>query len=51
MPSANLRRARPIVRGYCAELGVPYVETGLVESYRLALAHLHDVGAPIREDR
>jgi fatty acid desaturase len=50
MPSANLCRARPIVRGYCAELGVPYAEAGLVESYRLALAHLHDAGAPIRDD-
>ena len=48
MPSANLRRARRLVRGYCAELGVPYAEAGLVESYRLALAHLHDAGAPIR---
>ncbi|PZF88899.1 fatty acid desaturase family protein, partial [Micromonospora deserti] len=50
MPRANLRRARPLVRAYCAERGVPYVETGLVESYRQALAHLHEVGRPLRGD-
>ncbi|PWU49547.1 delta fatty acid desaturase [Micromonospora globispora] len=48
MPRANLRRAQPIVRAYCAERGVPYAETGLVESYRQALAHLHEVGRPLR---
>ncbi|MEW2375333.1 acyl-CoA desaturase [Micromonospora sp. NPDC047812] len=48
MPRANLRRARPIVRAYCAEQGIPYAETGLVESYRQALAHLHEVGRPLR---
>ncbi|MFI2646284.1 fatty acid desaturase family protein [Micromonospora fulviviridis] len=49
MPRANLRRARPIVRAYCAEQGIPYAETGLVESYRQALAHLHEVGRPLRQ--
>lgn len=48
MPRANLRRARPIVRAFCAEQGLPYAETGLIESYRLALAHLHAVGRPLR---
>ncbi|MFG1739389.1 fatty acid desaturase family protein [Micromonospora chalcea] len=48
MPRANLRRARPLVMAYCAEQGVPYAETGLIESYRQALAHLHDVGRPLR---
>ncbi|MEW2381752.1 acyl-CoA desaturase [Micromonospora sp. NPDC047707] len=48
MPRGNLRRARPVVRAYCAERGVPYVEVGLVESYRQALAHLHEVGRPTR---
>jgi fatty acid desaturase len=48
MPTPNLRRAQPIVRQYCAELGVPYEMTGLVDSYRQALRHLHDVGAPLR---
>ncbi|RKN39970.1 fatty acid desaturase family protein [Micromonospora endolithica] len=48
MPRGNLRRARPIVRAYCAEQGVPYAETGLIDSYRQALAHLHEVGRPLR---
>ncbi|GAA2898049.1 delta fatty acid desaturase [Actinoplanes cyaneus] len=51
MPSANLRRAQPIVRAYCEEIGVPYEETGLIQSYRQALRHLHEVGAPLRAAR
>jgi len=48
MPSVNLRRAKPIVEAYCAELGVSYAEAGLVESYAIALRHMHRVGAPLR---
>lgn len=48
MPTPNLRHAQRIVRDYCAEIGVPYHETGLIASYREALAHLHRVGAPLR---
>jgi fatty acid desaturase len=44
MPRASLRRARPIIRAYCLERGLPYVETSLVDSYRHALGHLHAVG-------
>nr|WP_067691601.1 acyl-CoA desaturase [Nocardia jejuensis] len=44
MPRSNLRHARPIVIAYCAELGVPYCETSLLESYGQALRHLHAVG-------
>jgi fatty acid desaturase len=51
MPSPNLRRAQPIVQEYCAEVGVPYEQTGLIESYRQALRHLHEVGAPLRDAR
>ncbi|PRX67255.1 fatty acid desaturase [Nonomuraea fuscirosea] len=49
MPSVNLRKAQPIVREYCASLGVGYVECGLVESWAQALRHLHEVGRPLRE--
>ncbi|MBA8952903.1 fatty acid desaturase family protein [Actinomadura namibiensis] len=49
MPRCNLRRARPLVREHCAAVGLPYTETGLVESYRLALGHLHEAGAPLRK--
>jgi fatty acid desaturase len=48
MPSRHLRQAQPIVQAYCAELGVPYLQTSLVESYRQALTHLHEAGAPLR---
>ncbi|GAA2605998.1 delta fatty acid desaturase [Paractinoplanes durhamensis] len=48
MPTPNLRRAQPIVRRYCAEIGVPYEETSLTSSYAQALRHLHSVGAGLR---
>ncbi|WP_103959947.1 fatty acid desaturase family protein [Nonomuraea solani] len=51
MPTANLRKAQPIVREYCESLGVAYVECGLIESWRQALRHLHEVGRPLREVR
>jgi fatty acid desaturase len=51
MPCANLRRAQPIVRGFCAERGIEYEEAGLVASYRIALRHLHAASAPLRERR
>ncbi|MEU2057678.1 fatty acid desaturase family protein [Streptomyces bungoensis] len=51
MPTPYLRRAQAVVRQYCAEIGVPYHETGLIRSYREALTHLHRVGEPIRRQR
>jgi fatty acid desaturase len=48
MPTPNLRKAQPIVKAYCAQAGVSYAETSLIESYRQALRHLHAVGAPLR---
>ncbi|MGB3444145.1 MAG: acyl-CoA desaturase [Actinophytocola sp.] len=48
MPSPHLRKAQPIVRQYCAELGVSYTETGLIDSYVQTLRYLHQVGAPLR---
>ena len=50
MPSPNLSKAQPIVQAYCAEIGVPYEQAGLIESYRQALRHLHEVGAPARAE-
>jgi fatty acid desaturase len=49
MPSPNLAKAQPIVQAYCAEIGVSYEVTGLVESYRIALTHLHEIGADLRK--
>jgi fatty acid desaturase len=44
MPRPNLRRAQLLVRAYCAEHGVPYTQTSLIDSYRQALRHLNTVG-------
>ena len=43
MPSRNLSRCRPLVKAFCAEHGVPYTETSLVESYHRVLQYLHRV--------
>ncbi|WP_346742751.1 acyl-CoA desaturase [Spongiactinospora sp. TRM90649] len=48
MPTPNLRKARPIVREYCAELNIEYSECGLIKSYSRALAHMHAIGEPLR---
>ncbi|WP_448626158.1 fatty acid desaturase family protein [Geodermatophilus sp. URMC 64] len=48
MPRPNLRRAKPLVERFCAERGVRYAETGLLDSYGQVLQHLHDVGEPGR---
>jgi fatty acid desaturase len=48
MARNNVARAHRIVRDYCAEIGVPYHETSLVQSYRELLAFLHQVGEPLR---
>lgn len=50
MPAPNLGKAQPIVQAYCAEIGVPYEQTGLVTSYRQALRYLHEVGEPARAE-
>jgi fatty acid desaturase len=44
MPRPSLRRAQPIVRDFCHEIGVSYLETGLFTSYRQTLGHLNSVG-------
>ncbi|EST37343.1 delta fatty acid desaturase [Streptomycetaceae bacterium MP113-05] len=48
MPTSELPRARPLVRAHCEGLGLPYTETGLIDSYRQALRHLHAAGRPLR---
>ncbi|WP_328296901.1 acyl-CoA desaturase [Streptomyces sp. NBC_00435] len=51
MPSPHLRKARSIVRGHCEELGISYLEVGLMASYRQSLASLHHAGTPLRGPR
>jgi fatty acid desaturase len=48
MPRPSLRRAQAIVRSFCQQHGVSYLETSLFRSYAQALRHLHDVGQPLR---
>ncbi|SEG77621.1 Fatty acid desaturase [Actinacidiphila yanglinensis] len=48
MPRPHLRLAQPLVRAHCARLGIRYTETGLLDSYRQALSHMHEVGEPLR---
>jgi fatty acid desaturase len=48
VPRCNLRKVQPLVREHCAKVGLPYTETGLLESYAQALDHMHEVGAPLR---
>jgi fatty acid desaturase len=49
MPRPNLRRVQPIVRAYCAQLGVPYTEVGFFTSYRIVIRYLNDVENQARE--
>ncbi|MEV6926241.1 acyl-CoA desaturase [Dactylosporangium sp. NPDC051485] len=44
MPRGNLRHAQHIVRAFCRDQHVRYVETGLLSSYAQALRHLDTVG-------
>jgi fatty acid desaturase len=48
MPTANLPAARALVRGYCAEIGVPYHETGLLRSWSETLGQLRAASAATR---
>nr|WP_039934569.1 fatty acid desaturase [Streptomyces viridochromogenes] len=48
MPTPALAKAQIITERYCAELGVPYHQAGLIESHRAALRHLRSVGEPLR---
>ena len=45
MPRPNLRRVQSMVRAFCAEHGIDYLECSAVGSYRQALQHLNTVGA------
>ena len=45
MPRPNLRRARALIQPFCVANDLPYAETSLFRSYRLAMSHLSDVGS------
>jgi fatty acid desaturase len=48
MPRANLGEAQRIIRVYCEAHGISYHATGVRQSYREILAHLHQIGAALR---
>ena len=49
MPRPHLRRARPIVRDFCAQRGISYTETTLFGSYRIVVRYLNEVGLAARD--
>jgi fatty acid desaturase len=49
MPRPHLARAREIVMQHCADHGVPYTETTLLESYRIVVRYLNEVGLAARD--
>ena len=51
MPRLNMRLAQPIVKQFCAERGIEYYETSLVQSYRELLGFLNEIGEPLRAAR
>ncbi|MXZ91606.1 MAG: acyl-CoA desaturase [Chloroflexi bacterium] len=51
MPRNRLKDARPVVRAFCADHGVPYHETGFWRSNQEILSYLHTVSAPLRHNR
>jgi len=44
LPRPSLRKVQPMVRAHCEKMGLPYAETGLIDSYAQALRHIDDVG-------
>ncbi len=51
MSRPDLRRAQPVVRRFCEDRGIPYLETTPRASYAMGLRHLHRVGAERRRER
>ncbi|MFG2126839.1 fatty acid desaturase family protein [Streptomyces sp. NPDC048751] len=48
MPRSALRHAYPLVKEFCAERGIPYTETGVLESYRDLARHLGSASEVLR---
>ena len=45
----KLGKAQVIVRAFCKERGIPYRESGAIESHKEIIQFLHEVSAPLRE--
>jgi fatty acid desaturase len=48
MPRPNLHLAQPVVRRFCEQHGVSYLEVSAVATYVVVLRHLNAVGAELR---
>ena len=51
MPRNKLRLARPLVKAFCKEHAIAYCETSMLQSYKDILHFLHQVSAPLREEK
>lgn len=40
---------RLIGRAHCQRIGVPYLSTGIVDSYAQGMRYMHEVGHELRE--
>lgn len=47
IPRNKLGEAKPIIKAFCAEHGIPYHETGALQSYREIFRYLYKVSAPL----
>ncbi|MBI2663785.1 acyl-CoA desaturase [Candidatus Woesearchaeota archaeon] len=48
MPRNNLRKCKPFIVRYCRKNNLPYIETGVIESYRQVIGHLKAVAVNAR---
>ena len=51
MPRNKLRLARPLVKAFCEQHDITYCETSLLQSYIDMVRFLHQVSAPLREEK
>jgi fatty acid desaturase len=49
MPRNRLNEARAVVMPFCLERGIPYCESGVLDSYRQVFAHLNAVGVSLKQ--
>jgi fatty acid desaturase len=48
LPMHRLREASVLVKAFCAQHGVSYYETSMIQSYREILAYLDEIGSTLR---
>ncbi|EXJ87844.1 hypothetical protein A1O1_04771 [Capronia coronata CBS 617.96] len=47
LPRHNLRRAQKLVRDFCLDVGIPFAVYGVVDSNKVVLGHLDDIGRQV----